>query len=206
MWTMVFKDWASLLLSITALAISAATAYFNFLQIDDLKVLVQGYSKFELDRKSQRLTPRPNYSLTLINSGTRAASITYVGIAIQQFAGVDNATSCSTVQNWSTTGLGPLVVKPNDISILEIAPDNSALWLENESKWSGDKMTVLICFMFIAIAPDRRRANVAVEASRITMNLTSGFPILPAVSVDPDRKPQPILSSRRLRFIGTDSP
>ena len=73
------KDWASLMIAVLALAISATTAYFNLLRDrDDVRVAFGFGPTIFYNKTAEKLHLADPTTLTFINSGNRAAAIANV--------------------------------------------------------------------------------------------------------------------------------
>jgi hypothetical protein len=193
---MLLKDALSLSFSIFALLISAVTAYFNlFLQTDDLGVLVEGYTKLTFEDKTKKIIPHLDYTMTFVNAGNRAASVSRMYYSIEQLKGEDWTSSCQSAGvSWDIFAVEPFAVKANDLLIQKAIYKEPGSSFENRNGiWTGDKLTILVCLGFNVVAPNSARKLIAIEADRTFLDIRLSQPKMPEINFDRDRLPVVLL-------------
>jgi hypothetical protein len=202
---MLLKDALSLSFSIFALLISGVTAYFNlFLQTDDLSVLVEGSTRYELEAKSRKLVPHPNYMMTFVNAGNRAASVSKVYFSIGQSKGDGITAKCGTTKYWDDFRIEPFVVKVGDVVIKSVQDAQIRRFDSSDGGWSESKVTLLTCVGFSVVAPNSALRLIAVEVDRKILDVRDGLPVMPEINMEIDRAPAPLLKSWKTRVSGFD--
>jgi hypothetical protein len=80
---MTAKDWTTLIFSVLALVISAASAYWNIIrQVDDVRVMIEGSPSIGVS--GGKIISHFGPPMTFINLGNRSAAISSVSLSIAQ--------------------------------------------------------------------------------------------------------------------------
>ena len=208
------KDWISIVISIGALSVSLATAYFNiFRQTDDVRLALSDIPTTGVQPKLGKVSVQAQQSFTFINSGNRPAVIARLQLAVvQPSKTTPSPTSCKPEED----GINyyapipyqfvPVVIKPAEVSAVSatlawrktsdglvtvgITPENSS---------RTDRHYVFMCLLIDLVTPDNVVVEKAVPLGIDYQNIVEGGGGDTKLLFD-RLKPIPLLQNRQFVF------
>jgi hypothetical protein len=165
------KDWASIIISLAALGISAGNAFFGVIvQQDDLRVVIGEYPSIWFEEGEARMSG--TQELTFINSGNRAAAITMVSGIVSRLPDAESKNpECykhgelerEPLQTLVSFDTNPFVLKPSEINVMNASLKENIPWKRRKDETFYIPKTLyqpkrgdvfLVCLNFTIVTPD----------------------------------------------------
>lgn len=178
------KDFLTIGTSITAILLSIVTAYFQFRQIDDLRVVFREPFT-SLERYGEEVSVHFSAAFTFVNSGNTVASVQNIELHVPIESESQEVKDCgyhdSDVIVANAAHIKPFVLRPGDIVTQEIVFHSFVIPIEKTSTkasrvaaclkyyvLNNDAQLVCPSFPAFRVAPDDRARDDFTEGEKGT--------------------------------------